>query len=63
MGTGGQMNVEEVRAYIREHHRAVLATMRGDGGVQLSPVLVAADEDGALVCDGRVAIIGCSRPG
>ena len=43
------MTVDEVRAFVRDHHRAVLATTRRDGGVQLSPVLVGVDDDGTLV--------------
>ena len=43
------MTIDEVRAFVRDHHQAVLATTRRDGGVQLSPVLVGVDDDGALV--------------
>jgi PPOX class probable F420-dependent enzyme len=43
----------EVRAFIRSHHRAVLATMRRDGGSQLSPVLVGVDDDGSLIISTR----------
>ena len=44
---------EEVRAFIRTHHRGVLATLRRDGAPQLSPVLVAVDEDGTLIVSTR----------
>jgi PPOX class probable F420-dependent enzyme len=44
---------DEVRAFIRSHHRGVLATMRNDGGPQLSPVLVAVDDDGSLIISTR----------
>jgi len=47
------MNVDEVRSYIKDNHHAVLATMRSDGGVQMSPVAVAADEDGSLIVSTR----------
>src|SRR5438067_624030 len=47
------MTVDEVREYIRQNHHAVLATMRRDGGVQMSPVGVAVDEDGTLVISSR----------
>jgi len=44
---------DDVRAFIRTHHRGVLATSRRDGGAQLSPVLVAVDEDGSLLISTR----------
>ncbi len=31
--------------FVRDHHRAVLATTRADGGVQLSPVAATADSE------------------
>jgi PPOX class probable F420-dependent enzyme len=40
---------DEVRDFIRTHHRGVLSTTRRDGGAQLSPVLVGVDDDGALI--------------
>lgn len=36
-----------------EQHRAVLATMRSDGTPQMSPVLVAVDEQGRVVVSTR----------
>ena len=44
---------DDVRAFIRTHHRGVLATSRRDGGAQLSPVLVGVDEDGSLIISTR----------
>ena len=44
------MDVDEARAYLREHHHGVLATRRGDGGPQLSPV------DATVAADGRIVI-------
>lgn len=38
---------------IREQHRAVLATKRDDGGPQMSPVLVALDDDGRVLISTR----------
>ena len=35
------MDIDEAREFIRANHRAVLATQRADGAVQMSPVLVA----------------------
>ncbi len=44
---------DEVRPFIRSHQRGVLATMRRDGGPQLSPVLVGVDDDGSLIISTR----------
>jgi PPOX class probable F420-dependent enzyme len=44
---------DEVRAFIRSHHRGVLATLRQDGGPQLSPVTVGVDDDGTLIISTR----------
>jgi PPOX class probable F420-dependent enzyme len=43
------MNVDLARAFIRDNHRAVLATTRSGGGVQMVPVLIALDENGYAV--------------
>src|SRR5690606_30120498 len=51
------MDLDEARAVLREQHRAVLATMRGDGTPQMSPVLVAVDDAGrALVSTRETAL-------
>jgi PPOX class probable F420-dependent enzyme len=47
------VEIQEALDYVRSHHRAVLATSRSDGGVQLSPVAVAVDDDGRLVVSSR----------
>jgi PPOX class probable F420-dependent enzyme len=47
------MELDQARDFIRENPRAVLATRRGSGGVQQSPVLVAVDDDGRLVISSR----------
>jgi PPOX class probable F420-dependent enzyme len=47
------MTADDVRGFIRAHHRGVLATTRRDGGPQLSPVLVGVDDDGSLVISTR----------
>lgn len=47
------MDIDEVRAFITSNHRAVLATTRRDGGVQMSPVVVGVDDDGALIISTR----------
>lgn len=47
------MEVEEAREFLRENHRAVLATFRQGGDVQLSPVTVGVDEEGRAVISTR----------
>ncbi|GAA0921561.1 PPOX class F420-dependent oxidoreductase [Pseudonocardia zijingensis] len=51
------MDLDEARAVLREQHRAVLATLRSDGTPQMSPVLVALDDEGrALVSTRETAL-------
>ncbi len=40
------MELDEARAFLREHHRGILATVRPDGRPQMSAVSVALDEAG-----------------
>jgi len=47
------MNEAEAVQFARTNHRATLATRRGDGGPQLSLVVVAVDEDGRLLISTR----------
>ena len=47
------MDIETARQFVREHHRAVLATRRADGGPQLSPVLVGVDAAGRVMISTR----------
>ena len=47
------MDLDEARVVIREQHRAVLATMRDDGSPQMSPVLIAVDDDGRVLISTR----------
>jgi PPOX class probable F420-dependent enzyme len=47
------MDLDEARAFIRDHHHAVMATSRRDGGVQLSPVSVTVDSTGIAVVSTR----------
>ena len=42
------MDAERLREFVRDNHRAVLATTRGDGRPQLSPVTVGVGPDGRL---------------
>jgi len=47
------MDVAEARNLIRANHHGVLATRRGDGRPQLSPVAAAIDEAGRVVVSTR----------
>lgn len=47
------VDLERARDFMREHHRAVLATRRRDGGIQQSPVLVNVDADGRAIVSTR----------
>ncbi|HEX2041828.1 MAG TPA: PPOX class F420-dependent oxidoreductase [Acidimicrobiales bacterium] len=49
------MDVDEARRFLRDHHRAVLATFRSDGRPQLSPVTVGVDDGGRAVISSREA--------
>jgi PPOX class probable F420-dependent enzyme len=40
------MDLDAARSFVREHHRAILATTRPDGRPQMSAVSVALDEEG-----------------
>jgi PPOX class probable F420-dependent enzyme len=47
------MDPDLARAFLSQHHRAVLATFRADGGPQLSPVTGALDSGGRVVISTR----------
>lgn len=47
------MDVDDARAFIADHHRAILATRRSDGRPQLSPVLCAVDDEGRVIISTR----------
>jgi PPOX class probable F420-dependent enzyme len=51
------VDLDLAREFIRENHRAVLATRRRDGSVQLSPVLVNLDGDGRAIVSSRETAI------
>jgi PPOX class probable F420-dependent enzyme len=46
------VDLDAAREFMREHHRAVLATRRS-GGIQQSPVLVNVDGDGRAIISSR----------
>jgi PPOX class probable F420-dependent enzyme len=43
----------DAQEFLRQHHRAVLATFRADGRPQLSPVTAVVDADGRVVVSTR----------
>ncbi|HEU0132809.1 MAG TPA: PPOX class F420-dependent oxidoreductase [Mycobacteriales bacterium] len=47
------MDADRLRGFVRDNHRAVLATRHADGRPQLSPVLVAVAPDGRLAVSTR----------
>jgi len=51
------MDIADAVAFVRDNHRAVLATRRRDGGVQLSPITCAVGSDGAIVISSRETAI------
>jgi PPOX class probable F420-dependent enzyme len=58
------MDVEQAREFVRRHHRAILATVRLDGGTQLSPVLAGIDDEGYVVIssnDGKAKVRNLRR--
>src|SRR4051794_4735952 len=56
------MDVDDALNVIREQHRAVLATMRDDGTPQMSPVLVAVDDDGRVLVSTRETAVKVRNP-
>jgi PPOX class probable F420-dependent enzyme len=47
------LDIDRAADFLREHHRAVLATTRADGRPQLSPVTVAVDDAGRVMISTR----------
>jgi PPOX class probable F420-dependent enzyme len=47
------MDLAKARQFLTEHHRAVLATRRRDGRVQMSPVTVGLDAEGRAMVSSR----------
>ncbi len=51
------MDIDRAVAFLREHHRAVLATTRADGRPQLSPVSVGVDDANRVLISTRETAI------
>lgn len=43
------MDLDEARAFLRQHHRGILATVRKDGRPQMSAISVGVDDQGRAV--------------
>jgi PPOX class probable F420-dependent enzyme len=50
------MDLEQARAFMRENHRAVLATKRVEG-IQQSPIIAAVDDEGRAIISSRETAI------
>ncbi len=55
------MDLDDARAFLAEHHHAVLHTYRQDGAPQLSPVAVTVDGDGHAIVSTRATSIKVSN--
>jgi PPOX class probable F420-dependent enzyme len=47
------MDLDEAREFVREHHRAVLATRRRDGSPQMSIIVCGVDGEGRIMISSR----------
>jgi PPOX class probable F420-dependent enzyme len=47
------MDISQAKAFLKDHHRGVLATHRQDGRLQMSPVLIGVDEVGRAIISSR----------
>ena len=47
------MDLDKARAFLRENHRGILATMRTDGRPQMSVIAVGVDDEGRAVISSR----------
>jgi PPOX class probable F420-dependent enzyme len=47
------VDLDDARDFIRQHRRAVLATRRRDGKVQLTPVIATVDGEGRAIISSR----------
>lgn len=52
-----QLDVETALTFLRAHHHAVLATTRGDGRPQLSPIVANVNADGLIAISSRETAI------
>ncbi|HMG62282.1 MAG TPA: PPOX class F420-dependent oxidoreductase [Streptosporangiaceae bacterium] len=51
------MDIQRAIDFLHDQHRAILSTRRSDGSPQLSPVAVAADDDGRILISTRETAI------
>jgi PPOX class probable F420-dependent enzyme len=55
------VEIERAQEFLRTNHRAVLATYRQDGKVQMSPVTVGVDAAGRMVISSRETAVKVRR--
>ncbi|MGH9116639.1 MAG: PPOX class F420-dependent oxidoreductase [Acidimicrobiales bacterium] len=51
------MDITKAQEFLRQHHRALLATRRRDGSPQMSPVLAVVDAEGRAAVSSRETAI------
>lgn len=51
------MEISEAHEFLRDHHRAVIATFRREGGLQMCPVLTTVDGEGRAIVSTRETAI------
>jgi PPOX class probable F420-dependent enzyme len=47
------MDIDAAREFLRANHRGVLATRKGDGSPQLSPIAITVDDEGRALVSSR----------
>lgn len=47
------MDLNKARAFLKDHHRGVMATYRQSGSPQMSPILIGVDEVGRAIVSSR----------
>jgi PPOX class probable F420-dependent enzyme len=50
---GGVVDIDKALDFVKKNPRAILATRRKDGSPQMSPIILAVDDDGRLLISSR----------
>jgi PPOX class probable F420-dependent enzyme len=50
---GGDVDIDKALDFVKKNPRAILATRRKDGSPQMSPIILAVDDDGRLLISTR----------
>ena len=48
--------IDDAIAFVRDHRRAVVATARPGGGIELTPAILAVDDDGTVLMSSREGV-------